>query len=207
MHENTAIAAVEDLVAGDRKRVGFDGVDAGLAGARYAAARDPAAASLQSNGMFAAVGDLAIVDDYLGDAGELQQPAGIITERTILPVDDDVREFDVLDLLSAEEVATAGVDDARYAGNAGDARILPQYEIGSLVGAWWQENRCVLRRRLVDHLLQADALAVRRAWRWLVICRVNRAAQATIARCRKAARSHQRKGGCSRKTEQVTTGG
>ena len=102
MHENTAIAAVEDLVAGDRKRVGFDGVDAGLAGARYAAARDPAAASLQSNGMFAAIGDLAIVDRYLCDAGELQQPASIITERAILPVDDDVREFDVLDLLSAE---------------------------------------------------------------------------------------------------------
>ena len=85
MHEDAAIAAVGHGIAGYLQPAGLDRIDAGVRRARYVRTLDAAGSVLQRQPVLAAAGDLAIVDDQMGDAAEIEQALRIVAIQRLVP--------------------------------------------------------------------------------------------------------------------------
>jgi hypothetical protein len=204
VHQNAAIAAIRNRIARYFKSRGFHRIDARLSCAGNRAALDPPAAALELQRVLAAADDLAIVDQDLTDTGELDEPAGIVRKQAVRSVDHEVGKLDAADIFGCEEMAFAGIDDPRRTGHATDARIVRQGQVGDPVGARRQEDRCVLARRLLDHLLQVTVLPVAALGNGAIPDRIDRATQVGLLRTN-GSRSHGCRGG-GQHAKQISSG-
>ena len=74
--------------------------------------------------VLAAADDLAIVDDGMRDAPEVDQALRVVADPAVGAVEHQAGEFDVLGVLGQQQMAVAAIDEARRARHAGqpDAR-------------------------------------------------------------------------------------
>ena len=155
MHEDAAIGAVGDAVAGDLQAARLDRIDAGIGGPGNLGVLDAAGDALERDAVLAAADDLAIVDDRMAHAPEIDQPCVLSLEPAVGAVEDEAGEFDMLGVLGDQHMAVAAIDDARGAGHAGEAHARRQRQVGHDIDAGRQEQRHVAVRRRLQHAAKA----------------------------------------------------
>ena len=184
MDEDAAVGAVGDGVPGDGEAGRADRIDAGLGRAGNRRALDTPADAFEGDAVSAAADDLAIVDDGVADATEVDDALSMIAEPAVGAVDHQPGQLDMGCILGDHQMAVAAIDDACGARHAGKPHISRQRQVRHDIGAGRQENRRVAVGRLLQHFRETPCSG-RRARRAARRDRRRRSSRAwRQARCR-----------------------
>jgi len=73
----------------------------------------------QRQPVLAAACHLAVVDDEMGDAAQIEQPLRVVRHPAIAAVEDQPAELDMLGLFGHHQMPVTAIDDPRRARHAG----------------------------------------------------------------------------------------
>ena len=139
-----------------------DRVNSGVGCAGDRRPLDATADAFEGDAVFAAAGDLAIVDDGVFDTTEIDDALSMVAEPAVGAVDHQPRQFDMRCVLGLYQMAVPAIDDARGARHAGKPHVLRQFQVRHDVGSGGQEDGRVAVGRLLQHFRESLALIVER---------------------------------------------